>query len=576
MAAVADRMATAVDDILRKTYMRKRKWFAMIALAAATVCGTSAAAALSLIDAAALESRIDAVTVFPRGAEVTRVARVALQPGSNHVVLDGFPGDIDLARVRAEAAGGDAEVGSIRLEVRQRRDAFDNEVRRLQQAITAVGDEIAAINDEIAAAELQLKFLEGLAQDYSAGERRQTLSGQADIPSWSEALESLGKGASDTMRRIRESKTKLREAENERSALERELAGKRKRREDSARLMVSLTSRAESAQETELRVTYFRRAAQWRSGYAAFIDTGNSEVRLVHEGRITQTTGESWTNVALTLSTSDPGGRMAAPDQGSRFLDIYDSRERALMAGQGFAASAESATFEMAERKGVGDARNRKQPRGDSNRFAVLYRSPERVDIANDAEDEQELPLAEYRYDAALVSRVTPRQDPAAFVVARITHNSDTPLFGGQMRLFRNGSFAGVTRLPTLLPGAEVTLPMGTDRQLDVMAVDQGGEKGSEGLISARNTELVDFLFEIVNRHSLPVEVEAVDYYPVPRDERIEVSVPRGASAPDEEDFMDRPGVIVWRKELAPGERWRIVHQYEVSYPRDTVLASAD
>ena len=55
--------------------------------------------------------------------------------------------------------------------------------------------------------------------------------------------------------------------------------------------------------------------------------------------------------------------------------------------------------------------------------------------------------------------------------------------------------------------------------------------------------------------------------------ERIEVEVPRSATRPDMEDLDDRPGVVAWRKELAAGERWRITHQYEVSYPRDARLA---
>ncbi len=45
------------------------------------------------------------------------------------------------------------------------------EVGRLEAAIREVRDAIEAIDDEIAAAELQLKFLEGLARECAGSER---------------------------------------------------------------------------------------------------------------------------------------------------------------------------------------------------------------------------------------------------------------------------------------------------------------------------------------------------------------------------------------------------------------------
>ena len=439
----------------------------ILAIATALV----ATASLNTPAAAALESRIDAVAVYPRGAEVTRVTRISLTPGSNTVVLDGFLGDIGLSRIQAGVEEDSVEVRSIRLDLQEQREAYDAEVQRLEEAITQTKDEVAAIDDEIAAAELQLKFLEGLAQGYAANERSEAATGQADISSWQQALDSIGEGASGAMERMRDARKSRREAQKDLSVLERELENKLDRRADSVRLSVSLAS--PSALETNLRVTYFQQQARWRSTYAAYRDTAASE----------------------------------------------------------------------------------------------------RADVANEADQEQSVLLTGYRFTVALVTRTAPRKNARAYLTARFTQDSETPLFSGPMRVFVDGAYSGLGELPELLPGADAVLPMGPDRQVEVLVIDQGGEKGSEGFLSSRNAELTDFLFEIVNRHSRASSVEVIDYYPVPRDERIEVSVPRGATAPDEENLNDRPGVLAWRKELKPGERWRIVHQYEVSYPKDTALA---
>lgn len=512
--------------------------------------------------AQALESRIDAVTVYPRGADVTRVARISLTPGANSALLEGFPGDIDLSRLTAMVEDEEVEVRSIQLDVREQREAYDAEVRRLESAIAEVNDAIDAIDDGIAAAELQLKFLEGLAQDYASRERREAVTGQADIASWQQAMDSIGSGASGAKEKIRNARKSRRDQEAELSMLERELENKRDRRAESAVLRVSLDS--ESSLESNLRVTYFQRQASWSSSYAAYLDTEANRLRLTHEAQVSQTSSEDWSNVELTLSTGNPGGAMQAPEQESRFLDLYEPRMDARMALP--QADRMFEAIPMLEEVVVSSARLR------TGRYAVLYRASERTSISNVADQARGVPLAEYRVGVSLVTRTNPRRNASAFLSARYSHDSETPLFGGPMRVFVDGAFAGLAQLPDLLPGTEAALPMGPDRQVEVSATDQGGGKGSEGFLTSRNTRLTDFLFEVVNRHSRQATIEVVDYYPVARDERIEVSVPRSATKPDEENIDERPGVIVWRKTLEPGERWRIAHQYEVSFPRDTML----
>ena len=210
----------------------------------------------------------------------------------------------------------------------------------------------------------------------------------------------------------------------------------------------------------------------------------------------------------------------------------------------------------------------------EQDRHTVSYRPIERASISNSADQAHTVPLAEHRHHADLVTRITPRQSAEAFLTARISNGGDQPLVAGTMRVFIDGAYVGRSGFPELLPGTETVLPMGPDLRIDVLAVDQGGEKGSRGILSSRTIQATDFLFEIVNRHPTSTEIEVLDYYPVSRDERIEVNVPRGATPPDSRDLEERPGVIAWRRQLEPGERWRIVHQYEISYPEDTVLVA--
>ena len=59
-------------------------------------------------------SRVDAVTVFPQGAEVSRVAKVQLEKGPHTVILNDLPADAVPNSIRVEGlASGKLEIGSV-------------------------------------------------------------------------------------------------------------------------------------------------------------------------------------------------------------------------------------------------------------------------------------------------------------------------------------------------------------------------------------------------------------------------------------------------------------------------------
>src|SRR5581483_5777759 len=60
------------------------------------------------------ESKIDAVTVYPDAAAVTRIADIALPDGTSRVVFKGLPIDLDPGSLRVEArATASVVIGSV-------------------------------------------------------------------------------------------------------------------------------------------------------------------------------------------------------------------------------------------------------------------------------------------------------------------------------------------------------------------------------------------------------------------------------------------------------------------------------
>ena len=163
------------------------------------------------------------------------------------------------------------------------------------------------------------------------------------------------------------------------------------------------------------------------------------ELRLTHEAQVSQTTSEDWQDVELTLSTGNPGGAMQAPEQDSEFLDLRDPRSAESAAGSG--REYEFRQSLALEEIVVMAASVR------PNRYAVIYQASERADVANEADQEQTVPLTEYRFNVALVTRTTPRKNARAYLTARFTQDRETPLFSGPMRVVVDGAYAGLAEL---------------------------------------------------------------------------------------------------------------------------------
>ena len=520
----------------------------------------------TVVTAADLSSRVEAVTVYPQGAMVTRVANAELVAGENEFRLVGLVSSIDIEFLNAEVADPDVEIGQIRLELEQEREAYDAEVARVQAEIVEVNGQIQAADDSIAAAQRRLKFLDGLAEGYAKEAWIEGSQGSASIDSLRAALELLQSGSEEASEFIRNKGVEKAELNNDVSVLQRTLADLRG---GSLQTVVAeLTLNAQAAVSTQILIRYFQEDAYWSPIYESRLDSNSGELRLMQQAEIQQETDEDWSNVSLTLSTSQPSGELMAPQLGSEFLDLIEPAQVQVRRN----ATMNMSTSTRLEDDQLEEIMVTGSRRANVGNFAVNYEIPGRTSVLNDTGEAITLDLASFEFNANLVTQVVPRESTQAFLAARFSYDQSVPLYASEMRVFVDGVFAGLSEMPDALPGSEILLPMGQDRRLEVRSESQGGEGGSSGFIGRNRTEMTDYMFEITNRRDRPSIVEVLDRIPVARNRDIEVEVPRTATPPDVTDLDDQPGLVQWQKSLAAGEVWRIRHQYTVTYPAKNIL----
>ena len=107
-------------------------------------------------------SRIDAVTVYPSGAEVTRIGKVKVDSGEHTLLFADLPANAVSSSIRVEGkATGKLEIGSVdtrSVSVPRADDAIAaTERRRVEDAIETLKDEKAALQSSVVAAEIAEK-----------------------------------------------------------------------------------------------------------------------------------------------------------------------------------------------------------------------------------------------------------------------------------------------------------------------------------------------------------------------------------------------------------------------------------
>ena len=108
-------------------------------------------------------SAIDAVTVYPDGASVTRVITLDLPSGDNTLVAKDFPLSLDRASLRVEGESGEKlTIGAI--DTRTPKPVAPANLSEIDKQIEALKDQRVDLDGAIAAAQARRKFAEHFAE----------------------------------------------------------------------------------------------------------------------------------------------------------------------------------------------------------------------------------------------------------------------------------------------------------------------------------------------------------------------------------------------------------------------------
>ncbi|AUC94991.1 hypothetical protein CWS35_12635 [Bradyrhizobium sp. SK17] len=533
-----------------------------LVLAGALVAGPLHAADLDTA------SQVDAVTVYPDGASVTRVITLDLPAGDNTLIAKDFPMGLDPSSLRVEGdAGAKLTIGAI--DARPPRLVPPANLPDIDKRIEALRDQREDLQGIISSAEARRKFAEHFAEAAPVGIGEK---GEArPVSEWRAAFSAVADEVATADSAIRDATRKQRDIDRELARLEADRGAK-----PPSHLEVRIELASAAATKATLRVTYAVRNARWMPIYDARLDTGSKDrkpaIELVRRAEITQSTGEDWSNVVLAVSTVRVARGGNAPELNSLLVQ-YPQPPRPLPSAstrsREAVAAAPQADMVQQFRFGGGSTFGEQEATAEIGAFQATFKIPGRVSVSAN-EGTKSLRIATATITPDLAIRAVPVIDPTAFLEASFVQADDAPLLPGQVSIYRDGIFVGRSRMATAAKDETVRLGFGADDKVKIERTVVKRNEGSAGLIvTTSKTDERAFKTVVRNGHDFPIKVAILDQLPVSENDDIVVEMLPSSTPATTTNLRDKRGVLEWAFEAKAGEVRDINFAWRMRWPKD-------
>lgn len=201
----------------------------------------------------------------------------------------------------------------------------------------------------------------------------------------------------------------------------------------------------------------------------------------------------------------------------------------------------------------------------------LLPRSPEllqyiienRQTIPTDGE-KQRVPVKDVEAPARYVHQAVPKLSNDVFLTAELSPWAYLNLLDGKASLYYQGTFVGETEVRTQSTGDTLRLALGRDRGLVIerkLVLDQESRK----VVGSSIRQQLQWEINIRNQKDYAVVLQIQEQLPLSKSRSVEISYETLPAA----SYDESTGELLWKINLAGGEKTSLKLNYQVRYPAD-------
>ena len=506
------------------------------------------------------DSKIVQVTVFRSGAQVSRVAGVALPAGNVTVMFADLPERLNPSSIQVNGTGRFTilsvahQVNYLRTREKSR-DLIELE-KKLEDLKNRLGVEegMLAVYQSEESMILANKTIGGTQSGLDVARLKET----ADF--FRLRLTELSSKKLEVNNRINKLKEEIQKIMNQINS------GEVAKNRPTSEILVNLA--VPSAVQAEFDLRYFVNEAGWYPGYDIRAEDITKPVEMHYKANVYQSSGEEWKNVKVTLSTGNPKLSGMKPELMPWYLRFYEPPRTMYLneaAGTVKKAAAQPAVArdieEVSAEAAVTAAELTTVSEGQTNvEFSIGIPCTIPTDGKSQAVEIQTFSVpATYEYHAV------PKLDMDAFLMARITGWEEFNLLPGEMNLFFEGTYVGKSFLDVVTSDT-LSLSLGRDKSI-VIERKALKDYTRRQTLGTKKSESRGFEIEVRNTRKSNIRLILQDQFPVSTNKDIEVERNEYSGGK-----IDNSGIVRWAMDLKPAESRKIRLSYTVKYPKDQTI----
>ncbi|KAG8719091.1 hypothetical protein FRC09_011628 [Ceratobasidium sp. 395] len=577
------------------------------------------------INSAEQDDQIDSVAVFQANrAEVKRRVKLELKQGQNHVDIERLPTCINEDSIRVDGTGN-AVIFDVVYHSPYNQSRVPKSGDYHQQAFAEASRTLESLRKEREVTKEQSNFLDSYGKTLD--------SKNINIEDVERFLDMFGPRQVAVAKRIQELDVQIEQAQKEYNEAQAKIYEDQRGAKRGTRITVTVLAEVDG--EAELMLTYVVSNASWTPLYDVRASIAKSPdakatIALHYRASITQTTGENWPDVALTLSTASPQLGSAVPNlsawrigfpapppppgapMGSgrgtsgRGGGAFRHRRIALAEVDGEEdedADADDMAFFASAAPVQHSMTTRSAKVVDAGVLSATFGIPGRSDIPSD-ESSHKVVISVLNLDAELEWVCVPREKESVFLRCKVLNASEFTLLPGEASVFMDDNFVSKSRIEHVAPNDTFKTSLGTDSALrvtypPVRTHNRTLNRSSffAGRDSRQSVAANSQRITVRNsRQSTVSSLRVFDHVPVSTDAKIKVDVlsPNGigpvvaeSETPEGSKNKDRPwtnaqkgvkarwanldvggeGTVEWECEIEPNEELELELSWEVSAP---------
>jgi uncharacterized protein (TIGR02231 family) len=527
-------------------------------------------------------SQIVAVTVYSDKALVTRRGIVSLTGQEKELVITPLPDIVETESVRVSGQG---KVGVRLLEVKCDR-MFSTEpvaakVAQLTQQIQQLEAEWQHLQAQIDALALQSSFLQGLREkteeqfSISLARKNLNLSETLDF------LNFIGSQYGEYAIATTECKTRQQQLDKQLQALRQQLQTIQTPHPKES-LSLSVGIEPAGAGEFELEVSYLVSRASWTPLYDVRVSSTSNVVNLGYLAEVTQSTGEDWLGVALTLSTAKPGLGTLPPKLEPWYIDVPIPRQYGyVMAAAPMRARHQLGAAEVETAMpspAAGSAEVKEDIAAETvvaevsrEGSVVTFKLSSSGNIPSDGTPHKTT-IFHDDFPCTFNYIAMPRLVSFAYLQAKVKNSSEgATLLPGKANIYRDNIFVGSTQLENIAPGQEFNVNLGIDEGLKIERelVERQVDKKLIG-----NNRRITYAYRllITNLLNQPANLKLTEQLPVSRNEQIKVRLTRS----NPQIQLGEMGILEWDVMIPAQGKQEIYYQFMVEHPPQLTVVGLD